>query len=355
MGFFNEAFLPFMEGGVAASCACLFTNPLEVAKTRSQLEARLSTFESLRSLWRGGMREFQAGLAPAIAFQIVMNGVRLGGYERMKTFYSNLYDRAFGVPESVPHYVERATAHHIKNNSIINLAAGASCGAAAAFLGSPFFLVKVRLQTQSSVVQAGHQHAYSGALDGLRQVFRSGVDSYRLKLPSSPRASSLLFGGIPALFRGATVAMLRVSTGGAVQLASYDSAKEFARSLGVAEGAPMHLAASFCASMIVVTAMNPVDVLTSRLYNQPVIDSKGQLYNGIMDCARKTFQQGGIRAFYAGFWPHYLRLGPHTVVSCMTSTHRPLIGFWSIAVDFGFLGKASEYYESSRIVIFRLH
>jgi hypothetical protein len=55
-------------------------------------------------------------------------------------------------------------------------------------------------------------------------------------------------------------------TGSAVQLSSYDTCKTYVAQLGVAPGTAQHLAASLMASVLTVTAMNPWDVISTRLY-----------------------------------------------------------------------------------------
>lgn len=61
--------------------------------------------------------------------------------------------------------------------------------------------------------------------------------------------------------------------------------------------------------------MNPADVLATRMYNQGV-DSKGKgiYYSGVIDCLVKVFKTEGIAGFYKGFWPHYIRIGPHSAL-----------------------------------------
>jgi solute carrier family 25 protein 34/35 len=63
--------------------------------------------------------------------------------------------------------------------------------------------------------------------------------------------------------------------------------------------------------------MNPFDVFSTRLSNQPVnpVTKKGLLYDNLYDCAKKTYRNEGIRGMYKGFWAHYLRLGPHTILT----------------------------------------
>lgn len=50
---------------------------------------------------------------------------------------------------------------------------------------------------------------------------------------------------------------------------------------------------------------SPVDVIKSRYMND-----RGS-YANLVDCIFKTAKEGGIRAFYKGFWPNYFRLGSH--------------------------------------------
>jgi solute carrier family 25, member 34/35 len=65
--------------------------------------------------------------------------------------------------------------------------------------------------------------------------------------------------------------------------------------------------------LVVATAMNPMDVMSTRLYSQKIVDGKGQLYDGLLDCMAKTFRSEGIRGFYKGWTAQYFRIGPHTI------------------------------------------
>lgn len=56
------------------------------------------------------------------------------------------------------------------DSSAIDVLAGFSAGMIGALITSPLSLVKVRLQTQGSLV--GRQTNYSGVFDGLKKVFR---------------------------------------------------------------------------------------------------------------------------------------------------------------------------------------
>jgi solute carrier family 25 protein 34/35 len=80
---------------------------------------------------------------------------------------------------------------------------------------------------------------------------------------------------------------------------------------------------SFIAAFGAVMANNPLDVLRSRLYNQ-----KAHLYDGAWDAVKKITKSEvfaafnhflltlkGVLAWYKGFWNHFLRVGPHYVLT----------------------------------------
>lgn len=84
--------MDFLLSGVAACGACLFTNPLEVVKTRMQLQGELrapgtytrhyrNVFHAFYTIGRvDGLPALQRGLLPALLYQFGMNGIRLGSY-----------------------------------------------------------------------------------------------------------------------------------------------------------------------------------------------------------------------------------------------------------------------------------
>lgn len=84
---------------------------------------------------------------------MVLNGCRLGFYEPLRK----------GVTTAI---FKDANVQSLG----VNIFSGAASGILGAAAGSPFFLVKTRLQSFSPFLPVGTQHGYKNALDGLRQI-----------------------------------------------------------------------------------------------------------------------------------------------------------------------------------------
>ena len=76
------------------------------------------------------------------------------------------------------------------------------------------------------------------------------------------------------------------------------------------------ITSSLIAGLAACCAMIPVDVVTTRLYNQPVdrASGKGCRYAGIVDAVRKISRTEGLPGFYKGSSASLLRQAPHTVL-----------------------------------------
>ncbi|KAI9482037.1 Mitochondrial oxaloacetate carrier protein [Coemansia sp. RSA 989] len=295
----NIAFAWF-AGSLASCGAVTFTNPFEVVKTRLQLQGELAKatpnmvkpyHNVAQAFWvigkNEGLRGLQKGLGPGYMYQIMLNGTRLGLYEPAK---NALYSVVTGSASSGQ-----------KPIIPLNVAAGGMCGVAGAALGSPFFLVKTRMQSSSSFAAVGHQHHYKSSLDGLRQIWRQG--------------------GMRGLFRGMDAAMMRAGAGSSVQLATYDHFKSYiSRKLshrGFDDNSVYtHFMASMGTGFFVCLVMNPFDVVSTRMYNQKAAAAGhgGALYKNPLQCFYKTVSTEGFFSLYKGFLAHYLRLGPHTIL-----------------------------------------
>lgn len=151
--------------------------------------------------------------------------------------------------------------------------------------------MKTRLQLQSKHFKTLNSHHYN---NGLWDAFRSIVRQE----------------GWKGLFRGTTAQMMRVGVGSAVQLSTYDSCKQFVLVNGIAkDGVTLHFASSLVSGFLLSIALNPVDVVCTRMYNQA---AGAGLYRSPLDCLRKTFAAEGLAGLYKGWAAQYARVAPHT-------------------------------------------
>ncbi|XP_076867374.1 solute carrier family 25 member 35 [Brachyhypopomus gauderio] len=282
--------MDFVLSGVAACGACLFTNPLEVVKTRMQLQGELKSRGTYRVYYRNVFHAFytiarvegvvglQKGLTPGLLYQFVMNGVRLGSY---------------AITESAGYIHTDGRVSAVKST-----VAGAVSGVVGAFIGSPICLVKTQMQNQStSAIAVGHQYQHRSMWHALVVIHRQH--------------------GILGLWRSSSASVPRVSVGSAAQLSTFSISKEFIENLQLfSEGSwLLSLSAGMVSSIVVVLAMTPFDVVSTRLYNQPVDHrGKGLLYKGFVDCFSKTLKKEGVTGLYKGLGASYFRLGPHTIL-----------------------------------------
>ncbi|KAF1989904.1 mitochondrial carrier [Aulographum hederae CBS 113979] len=276
----------FIAGGVAACGAVTVTHGFETVKIRLQLQGELQAKKDAPRLYKGvfhgvsviakneGMRGLLRGLSCAYIYQMTLNGCRLGFYEPLR---------------------QTLTTAVFKDQTVqslgINLVAGASSGILGAAAGSPFFLVKTRLQSYSPFLPVGTQHQYRNAWDGMKQIYTSE--------------------GIKGLYRGVGPAMVRTGFGSSVQLPTYFFAKRrLQKHLGMKEGLALHLSSSTVSGFVVCCVMHPPDTVMSRMYNQT-----GNLYNGAWDCLTRTVKTEGLLAVYKGFFAHLARILPHTILT----------------------------------------
>lgn len=319
---------------VSSGSACtsvLLTNMAETVKTRLQLDGEGAAKGAARqyrgighafsSIYRNeGIRGLQAGLVPAIIYQAVMNGTRLGAYEPLQRAYVKGWQ---ALRSGVSGQSEDAVAFHVADvPTVIRAAAGATSGAIGAAAGSPVFLVKSRLQAQSAFFSTAEARtAYKGMADGLAQIYRAD--------------------GAKGLFRGINAAVPRVMVGSATQLVTYDGATDLlsgrraerrrALAAGAAaassasptaapplpaaavlSGVPLHITASLISALATVTIMNPLDVVATRLYQSAGHNTQ---YAGVWDCGAQTVAKEGLGALMKGWQAQMLRLAPHTVLS----------------------------------------
>ncbi|KAF8336334.1 mitochondrial carrier domain-containing protein [Cantharellus anzutake] len=284
----------FVCGGLAGCAAVTVSNPAEVTKTRLQLDAELrkggnvysGPLDVFKRTWKlEGIRGIQRGLIPAYAYQMLLNGSRLGFYEPLRV----VFNRAVGA---APSEALAAPA----------LTAGAVSGVIGAMLGNPLFLVKARMQAYSPTLPVGTQRYYKSSFDALQQIYKAE--------------------GLKGYLRGMDAAILRTGMGSSVQLPSYTYAKSKLSEYELMrpDSTWTFLVSSAFSGVCVCIVMQPGDTTLTRMYNQPterLPDGRtvGLLYKSPLDCLWKTLRAEGIFGWYKGSVAHFLRISPHTIVT----------------------------------------
>ncbi|CAH2073198.1 unnamed protein product, partial [Iphiclides podalirius] len=283
--------MDFVIGGLAGAGATIFTNPMDVVKTRFQLQGELRARNEHTPRYRGifhalyviarndGVLALQKGLAPAMLLGFTMNSVRLGMY----------------------HIAEVQGMTKSKNGDIsINKTIfwSSMSGVLSGVAANPASVLKTRIQAAAHPsIAVGRQYRYNGMADGFITIYKNE--------------------GIRGFFAGVNATCARLAVGSAAQLTTFSTAKEVLHSYGICQRSPLGLAfsASALSGVMVAIAICPFDVTAVRLYNQGPASKGEVLYKGVFDCLRKIYITEGFHGLYKGLGPLYLRIAPHTTLS----------------------------------------
>ncbi|XP_068597038.1 mitochondrial adenyl nucleotide antiporter SLC25A24-like [Brachionichthys hirsutus] len=115
-------------------------------------------------------------------------------------------------------------------------------------------------------------------------------------------------GGLPALWRGNGVNVLKIAPETAIKFTAYDQIKKVMRGGNDQRNLRAHerFVAGSLAGATAQTAIYPMEVLKTRL----TLRKTGQ-YSGIADCARQIIRREGVAAFYKGYLPNMLSIVPY--------------------------------------------
>ena len=281
---------PLQEAATAAaasSAACIVSNPIDVVRVRMQLPRAvphptpLHAFVNILRLEGGAA--LTRGLMPSFGYNILLNSVRFSLFS------------AFSAQSSKP-------------EGPANFISGMLAGGIAGYIAAP--LAQARTILQSNVEQE-----------------------------TSRRIASVLHAWRNHPFAGASSWSLRNCGHTGIIFSIYENNRRHLEGV-FSSNLLVSLMASLQASVVSVVVMNPIDLVSTRLFHRaslPVVDqgcvqSSSSAVNIVhsqrthlspMQCLADTIKTEGFSSLYSGLSANLLRIVPHTVITfCLMETLR---------------------------------
>ncbi|KAH8666784.1 mitochondrial carrier domain-containing protein [Xylariales sp. PMI_506] len=266
----------FAAGAVAGVSEILVMYPLDVVKTRVQLQTGKGTggadsyngmLDCLRKIVR---HEGPAALYRGITAPILMEAPKRATKFAANDEWGKVYRKAFGK--------ENMTQG-------LSILTGASAGATESFVVVPFELVKIRLQNKASA------HLYNGPLDVVSKIIRNE--------------------GILAMYNGLESTLWRHILWNAGYFGVIFQVRELLPKAETKRSKIINDLISGSIGGTVGTMLNtPMDVVKSRIQNTSKVAGTTPKYNWAWPAIGTVAKEEGLAALYKGFLPKVLRLGP---------------------------------------------
>ncbi|XP_003741766.1 mitochondrial uncoupling protein 4 [Galendromus occidentalis] len=274
---------------LAASTAEVSTYPLDIVKTRMQIQgedmARQAGSDSAKPrgffglamdiVRKEGPLQLWRGFPPTMYRHIIYTGSRMTIYESIRDVY--LVDQD-------------------SNKLLKSIGVGVFAGALGQFMASPVDLVKVRMQMDGRRILQGLPPRVTSTMQALRETVKEG--------------------GVRAMWKGGAPNVCRAALVNLGDLTTYDWAKtKIITNTDFGESYSTHALASACSGLVSAVLATPADVVRTRVMNQPTDEfGRGVLYKGSMDCFVQTATKEGPRALYKGFLPIWGRMAPWSFI-----------------------------------------
>jgi len=265
----------FAAGAVAGVSEILVMYPLDVVKTRVQLqtgkglgeEGYNGMFDCFRKIIKNeGFSRLYRGIAAPIMMEAPKRATKFAANDEWGKVYRNLFNAS-------------------KMDQKLSILTGATAGATEAFVVVPFELVKIRLQDRAS---AGK---YNGLIDCVVKVVKAE--------------------GPLALYNGLESTLWRHILWNAGYFGCIFQVREL---IPKADNKSQQIRNDLISGSVggtVGTILNtPMDVVKSRIQNSPKVAGSVPKYNWAWPATGTVLREEGFSALYKGFLPKVLRLGP---------------------------------------------
>ncbi|KAG5261936.1 hypothetical protein AALO_G00290240 [Alosa alosa] len=280
----NANWKPFIFGGLASVTAECGTFPIDVTKTRLQVQGQVCDSKYKEIRYRGmlhamgrickeeGLRAMYSGISPAMLRQASYGTIKIGTYQSFKRLLVDSPD---------------------DETLLTNVVCGVFSGVISSSIANPTDVLKIRMQAQGNLIQ--------GSMIG------NFINIYQQE-------------GTRGLWRGVSLTAQRAAIVVGVELPVYDLTKKHLILSGhMGDTVYTHFLSSFACGLAGALASNPIDVVRTRMMNQRVVlDGTCGGYKGTLDCLLQTWRSEGFLALYKGFFPNWLRLGPWNIIFFLT-------------------------------------
>ncbi|KAL9119371.1 MAG: hypothetical protein Q9187_004075 [Circinaria calcarea] len=265
----------FAAGAVAGVSEILVMYPLDVVKTRVQLQQGKGVGEEgyngmvdcFRKIIKNeGFSRLYRGISAPIMMEAPKRATKFAANDEWGKVYRNLFGAS-------------------KMDQKLSILTGATAGATEAFVVVPFELVKIRLQDRAS---AGK---YNGMIDCVAKIIKAE--------------------GPLALYNGLESTLWRHVLWNAGYFGCIFQVRELIpKANDKTQQMRNDLIAGATGGTVGTILNTPMDVVKSRIQNSPKIVGSIPKYNWAWPAIGTVLKEEGFPALYKGFLPKVLRLGP---------------------------------------------
>ncbi|KAJ1851817.1 hypothetical protein LPJ76_005870 [Coemansia sp. RSA 638] len=270
--------IAFLQIGVSAMTAACFTHPIDLIKVHLQTSTgRARVWATVRGIVNeAGVLGLYNGLSAALLRQGTYTMARFAVYDTVK---ARLHTD--GTP--------------LKSTDLA--AATLLSGIVGGAVGNPAEILNVRMQNDQALPPSMRRN-YRNAVHGLYLMVRTE--------------------GMRSLCIGLGPSLVRATLATASQFVSYDMLKARMLRYGYEDSVGVHFAASFAAGLVATTVCSPADVVKSRVMAAIKLQDTGThlvRVPRVWETVWTVYRAEGVRAFFKGWVPSYVRLCPQLVIT----------------------------------------
>jgi solute carrier family 25 2-oxodicarboxylate transporter 21 len=265
----------FMAGAVAGVSEILVMYPLDVVKTRVQLQTGTGVgadsyngmFDCFRKIIKNeGFSRLYRGISAPILMEAPKRATKFAANDKWGKFYREMFGQQTMTQS-------------------LSVLTGASAGATESFVVVPFELVKIRMQDKAS---AGK---YNGMIDVVVKTVRNE--------------------GVLAMYNGLESTLWRHILWNAGYFGCIHQVRQLIPKAETKKGQTINDIIAGTVGGTVGTILNtPLDVVKSRIQASTRVAGQTPKYNWAWPAVATVAKEEGFGALYKGFIPKVLRLGP---------------------------------------------